>query len=135
MEMSGLRRILTLLYVHAGIDSQTDGQHATSNIPTALSLPLTSNPSNPPPKAALPKATAAGVKEADRAAWMLDPTERSSVTVPAERDHPPSDLTDGYGGEERGARTLGGGVDFFSDLGTERKRKDPNENKPDPNKV
>lgn len=45
------------------------------------------------------------------------------------------DLTDGYGEGSGGGRTLGGGVDFFGSLGTERKRKDPNENKPDPNKV
>ena len=45
------------------------------------------------------------------------------------------DLTDGYGEGSGGARNLGGGVDFFGSLGTERKRKDPNENKPDPNKV
>ncbi|KAJ9116583.1 hypothetical protein QFC20_000515 [Naganishia adeliensis] len=45
------------------------------------------------------------------------------------------DLTDGYGEGSGGGRTLGGGVDFFGSLGTERKRKDPNENKPDPNKL
>lgn len=45
------------------------------------------------------------------------------------------DLTDGYGEGSGGGRNLGGGVDFFGSLGTERKRKDPNENKPDPNKV
>lgn len=45
------------------------------------------------------------------------------------------DLTDGYGEGSGGGRTLGGGVDFFGSLGTERKRKDPNENRPDPNKV
>lgn len=42
-------------------------------------------------------------------------------------------MTDGYG-EEEGKRTLGG-VDFFDGLGTEKKRKDPNEGKPDPSKV
>jgi hypothetical protein len=45
------------------------------------------------------------------------------------------DFTDGYGEGSGGGRNLSGGVDFFGSLGTERKRKDPNENKPDPNKV
>lgn len=65
---------------------------------------------------------------------MLDPTEHASVTIPTDRDRPPGGLTEGYG-DEAGARTLGGGVDFFSDLGIEKKKKDPNENKPDPSKV
>jgi hypothetical protein len=45
------------------------------------------------------------------------------------------DITEGYGEGSGGGRNLGGGVDFFGSLGTERKRKDPDENKPDPNKV
>ena len=43
-------------------------------------------------------------------------------------------LTEDYGDIESDKRTLGGGVDFFSSLGTERKKK-PRENKPDPEKV
>ena len=43
-------------------------------------------------------------------------------------------MTDGYGDEEESNRTLSGGVDFFSALGTEHKRKDPNEGKADPSK-
>ena len=46
-----------------------------------------------------------------------------------------NDMTDGYGDEESSNRTLGGGVDFFSGLGSEHKRKDPNEDKPDPSKL
>lgn len=46
-----------------------------------------------------------------------------------------SDMTDGYGDDESSGRTLDGGVDFFSALGSEHKRKDPNEDKPDPSKL
>jgi len=44
-------------------------------------------------------------------------------------------MTDGYGDEEESSRTLSGGVDFFSALGTEHKRKDPMEQRPDPSKL
>jgi hypothetical protein len=44
-------------------------------------------------------------------------------------------MTDGYGDDESSGRTLDGGVDFFSALGSEHKRKDPNEDKPDPSKL
>jgi hypothetical protein len=44
-------------------------------------------------------------------------------------------MTDGYGDNQDSNRTLASGVDFFSDLGTEHKRKDPSENRPDPSKL
>jgi hypothetical protein len=43
-------------------------------------------------------------------------------------------LTDGYGEPSTSARTLGGGIDFFSSLGKERERK-PKPDLPDPDKV
>jgi len=43
-------------------------------------------------------------------------------------------FTEDYGELSGGSRTLGGGVDFFSSLGTERK-KAPRPDKPDPEKV
>lgn len=46
-----------------------------------------------------------------------------------------SDMTDGYGEDETSNRTLGGGVDFFSALGTEHQRKDPKADLPDPTKL
>lgn len=46
-----------------------------------------------------------------------------------------SDMTDGYGEDESSNRMLGGGVDFFSALGTEHQRKDPKDDKPDPTKL
>ena len=43
-------------------------------------------------------------------------------------------LTEDYGEPAQNTRTMGGGVDFFSSLGTERKKKQ-REEKPDPDKV
>lgn len=71
----------------------------------------------------------------------------SIPTVPSSSsDHPPpakkriivpdpneDSLTEDYG-ESSGARALGGGIDFFSGLGTERKKKQK-EDRPDPEKV
>ena len=68
-------------------------------------------------------------------------TERNtpkSAGLPSGRAMPiesSNDMTDGYGDEEPSNRTLGGGVDFFSALGSEHRRKDPNEDKPDPSKL
>ena len=63
----------------------------------------------------------------------------SSLSAPAPtREIPHSagtGLTEGYGEDDTTSRTLSGGVDFFSSLGTEHKRKDPNETKPDPSKL
>lgn len=42
-------------------------------------------------------------------------------------------FTEDYGEMSGGSRALGGGVDFFSSLGTERKKARPD--KPDPEKV
>ena len=41
---------------------------------------------------------------------------------------------DGYGDAPADARTMSGGVDFFSSLGTERKKKPPPD-RPNPDKV
>ncbi|KAH9933124.1 CwfJ C-terminus 1-domain-containing protein-like protein [Epithele typhae] len=46
---------------------------------------------------------------------------------------PPHDMMDGYGDVPANARTTGGGVDFFSSLGTGRKKKPP-PNQPVPDK-
>jgi len=115
-------------------------QEAASNIPTADSLPITSQVEKA--DAPLPPATSTGTHRRERDAWMLDPgaiATTSTVPMPS-RDVPRSagvggrDMTDGYGEPESSGRTLDGGVDFFSSLGTEHKRKDINEGKPDPAK-
>ncbi|WWD16329.1 hypothetical protein CI109_100755 [Kwoniella shandongensis] len=121
------------------VEKGVHAANAASKIPTSDSLPLRSNPSNP--KADLPYQTATGSNARERDSWMLEPTEGSSSTVPEpSRDIPHtaesgSGLTDGYGEEQLSNRNLGGGMDFFSSMGTERKRKDPNEGKPDPSKL
>jgi hypothetical protein len=68
---------------------------------------------------------------------MLEP---STPSIPAEnhprREFPLDDkdsYMDGYGEASGDARTLGGGVDFFSSLGKERTKARPD--KPDPEKV
>ncbi|WVQ93714.1 hypothetical protein IAU59_000791 [Kwoniella sp. CBS 9459] len=130
------------------VEKGVDAANAASNIPTAGSLPLTSNPSNP--KAALPGTTASGSQTRERDAWMLEPLDGSSSTIPAfSNDIPRSagragpvtsagesgGLTEGYGDEVMSNRNLGGGVDFFAGLGTEHKRKDPKADMPDPSKL
>lgn len=64
---------------------------------------------------------------------MLLPT--TIPTLPADaRVEPDDSMTDDYGEPSEGRRTLGGGVDFFSSLGTDIKRK-PKPQRPDPDKV
>lgn len=112
-----------------------------ADIPTSESLKLTSNatesPQNAPP---LPRLLSAESK-LKRDDWMLEP-EIPVVDNPSSQSHskprivPPDEemsLTEEYGDLEQSKRTLGGGVDFFSSLGTEHKKKRPE--KPDPNKV
>jgi hypothetical protein len=57
---------------------------------------------------------------------------RLSPPVTHASQHDP--FTEGYGEAEGNSRTLTGGVDFFSNLGTERKRKQPKD-RIDPEKV
>ena len=45
------------------------------------------------------------------------------------------DVMDGYGDAPSNARTTNGAVDFFSSLGTDIKKKKPQPDKPDPDKV
>ncbi|KAK8861747.1 hypothetical protein IAR55_002570 [Kwoniella newhampshirensis] len=121
------------------VEKTVDGTDAASKIPTSDALPLTSNPSHA--STALPTKSAAGSQAQERDSWMLDPAEAPSSTVPVPtRDIPQSadstaGMTEGYGDEQVSNRNLGGGMDFFSSMGTERKRKDPNEGKPDPSKL
>lgn len=60
----------------------------------------------------------------------------SSSSRPLVQQFPTGDdsYTDGYAESSVSGRTLGGAVDFFSSLGTEKKRK-PRPDKPDPDKV
>ena len=72
----------------------------------------------------------------------MPPSSSVSAPEPAERPGPSKrvlevgeeSLTEDYGEPVQNLRGLGGGVDFFSSLGTEKRRK-PKEEKPDPEKV
>jgi len=72
--------------------------------------------------------------------WMLLPPSTSIATPDAvsRRPRPQSDidesLTEVYGDSISNSRNLGGGIDFFSSLGTE-KQKPPRPSRPDPDKV
>ncbi|WVQ83928.1 hypothetical protein IAT38_006072 [Cryptococcus sp. DSM 104549] len=126
------------------VEKSIDGADATSSIPTSGSLPLKSNPSGA--TSTLPPASTANT-ETQRDSWMLEPPAGSASTVPAAtRDIPKSagagvystssaGMTEGYGDEQGSNRTLGGGVDFFSSMGTEHKKKDPKADMPDPSKL
>jgi hypothetical protein len=127
-------------------------QYAVANAPAAAGMSLQSHASEPA-EAALPDSTASGSQPRERDSWMLEPTisappvisnpftERNtpkSAGLPSGRSQPiemSNDMTDGYGEEESSNRTLNGGVDFFSALGSEHRRKDPNDDKPDPSKL
>lgn len=119
-------------------------QTAVANIPTAGSLPLKSQVERA--DAPLPHTTATGTERRERDSWMLDPGALDSqpIATSASNSAPKSatlpsstsrDMTDGYGDNQASNRTTDGGVDFFSSLGTEHKRKDLDANKPDPAKA
>lgn len=98
-------------------------------------------------KAALPSSTATTSYPNERQAWMLEPTAEAKPSVSTfftDRNLPKSagvatrpaatDRDDGLTEAERLNRNVEGEVDLFSSLGTEHKRKDPEDNKPDPSK-
>ncbi|KAL0954774.1 hypothetical protein HGRIS_003724 [Hohenbuehelia grisea] len=122
------------MWVEKNIDMDGERVLAT-NIPTAESLKLTSKVSDA--VAALPAATSTESK-LQRDEWMLLPP--SAPTLPVDRsqalqDDPSDDpFTDGFGEPSQNSRTTGGGVDFFSALGTEHKKKEPKNQLPDPDK-
>ncbi|KAI0057848.1 hypothetical protein BV25DRAFT_1841423 [Artomyces pyxidatus] len=119
-------------WVEKNIDMDGEKPLAT-DIPTAESLTLTSRAFSRPGDAPLPPSLHSE-SSLKRDEWMLDP---STATTSAPRAALPAGdegLTEGYGESSQGARTLGGGVDFFSSLGTERQKK-PRPEKPNPDKL
>ncbi|KAF8967089.1 CwfJ C-terminus 1-domain-containing protein-like protein [Flammula alnicola] len=117
-------------------DIGMDGERVlATDIPTAESLKLTStaeaDESSPP----LPHATnTESVLTRDE--WMTLPLSTPALPVDVRPQKPLMDedsYMEEYGEPSGDARTLGGGVDFFSSLGTERK-KAPRPDKPDPEK-
>ncbi|KAF7365385.1 Complexed with Cdc5 protein cwf19 [Mycena venus] len=122
------------LWVEKNIDMDGERPLATT-IPTAESLKLTSSAL---PKGSGPPLPSAGPAESTlkRDDWMLlPPSEPVMPAATPRRVQPPSgdeSFTEDYGETSENQRTLGGGVDFFSSLGTDIKKKRPDQ--PDPNK-
>ncbi|CAE6394587.1 unnamed protein product [Rhizoctonia solani] len=118
------------------VEKNVDGEGSAAavlGIPTAESLKLTSNPSRVPDNAIeLPSNAQITQTKLQRDEWML--LEPGTPTVPVGTPSRPPDravlqtadeMTDGFGEEVRNMRSLGGGVDFFSSLGTEHRKKPP----------
>lgn len=114
------------MWVEKNID--LDGERVlATDIPTAESLKLTSRAQASESDPSLPPAlvTESKLKRDD---WMLEPISSSAEpSRPPAQQFPITDdsLTDGYGEPSGSGRTFGGAVDFFSSLGTEKKRNKP----------
>ncbi|KAF8237164.1 hypothetical protein L208DRAFT_1421678 [Tricholoma matsutake] len=119
------------MWVEKNIDMDGEKVLAT-NIPTAESLKLTSSaipgPSAPEQPPIL--STQTPLKRDD---WMSLPPTTPSLPDDIRKHIKVTDesMTDDYGDASGGQRTLGGGIDFFSNLGTDVKRK-PFQERPDP---
>jgi hypothetical protein len=102
-----------------------------TDIPTAESLKLTSRAHSKPEDPSPPKAVVAesSLKRDD---WMLAPS--TSSVEPRRLEGGDESLTEGYGEPSTSARTLEGGIDFFSSLGKEKEKK-PKPDLPNPDKV
>ncbi|KAI0720519.1 CwfJ C-terminus 1-domain-containing protein-like protein [Cerioporus squamosus] len=120
------------MWVEKNIDM--DGERPlAADIPSAADLELKTRAEERPgdPPLPPPLRTETVLKRDD---WMLMPETTPVVPPSSSIDVPMNeDPTDGYGEPSTNTRTMGGGVDFFSSLGTERKKK-PQANKPDPDK-
>lgn len=114
-------------------------QLLAKDIPAAESLQLASHAQPTEDDPVLPP-TASTESKLQRDEWMLLPSSdaprSSSSSRPLAQQLPTGDdsYTDGYAESSVAGRTPGGAVDFFSSLGTEKKRK-PRPDKPDPDKV
>ncbi|CCA76281.1 hypothetical protein PIIN_10276 [Serendipita indica DSM 11827] len=114
------------MWVERNID--VDGQHpVTTTIPTGASLDIVSTAMESPNDPKLPH-PATTESKLQREEWMM--METSDPVLPTQT--PPlhsaargDSLTEGYGDSESSNRTPSGHVDFFSNLGTEHKRKEP----------
>ncbi|KAI0826861.1 CwfJ C-terminus 1-domain-containing protein-like protein [Trametes gibbosa] len=124
------------MWVEKNIDM--DGEVVlAANIPSGRDMKLTSRAEERPGDPPLPPSlhTESTLK---RDEWMLMPptappaaTSRSSDTAMAVDE----DIMDGYGESSRDARTTSGAVDFFSSLGIEVRKKKPEPDIPDPDKL
>lgn len=102
-------------------------QPLATDIPTSDSLNLTSSAETKPSDPSLPPAgsTQTSLKRDD---WILAPPSSLIAPTNAVRTQLPTgdeSFTDEYGDAQKDSRNVGGGVDFFSSLGTETKKKRP----------
>lgn len=90
-----------------------------TDIPSAQALSITSHATSSTSDPLLPPshATESSLKRDD---WMMEPPSAAPVVV---NSHTDDSFMEDYGETESG-RTLAGGVDFFSSLGTEHKKKE-----------
>ncbi|KZT28863.1 hypothetical protein NEOLEDRAFT_1129124 [Neolentinus lepideus HHB14362 ss-1] len=122
------------MWMEKNIDMEGEQPLAT-DIPTAESLKLTSSATEKPEDPPLPPSVRTGTA-LKRDDWMLaSPTAPAvpPMTSTARTSTGDMSMTDDYGEPEQNQRRLDGSVDFFSGLGTERKKKPPPE-KLDPDK-
>ncbi|KAF8133995.1 CwfJ C-terminus 1-domain-containing protein-like protein [Boletus edulis] len=114
------------MWVEKNIDMDGE-QLLAKDIPTAESLKLTSHAQATKDDPLLPPTTTTETR-LQRDEWMVLPSSSSRPLPTGDESY-----TDDYGGPSDSGRTLGGAVDFFSSLGTEKKRK-PQPDKLDPDK-
>ncbi|KAI0770353.1 CwfJ C-terminus 1-domain-containing protein-like protein [Fomes fomentarius] len=121
------------MWVEKNIDMEGEVPLA-AGIPSAADLNLTTRAEERPGDPPLPPPTRTETV-LKRDEWMLMPSSTPIVPASSSRGTPmEEDPTDGYGDPSSNARTMGGTVDFFSSLGTERKKKQQQPDKPDPDK-
>ncbi|KAH0832186.1 CwfJ C-terminus 1-domain-containing protein-like protein [Lanmaoa asiatica] len=126
------------MWVEKNIDIDGDRVSSRKGHTDRRSLKLTSQARASEEDPVLPPTTSTETR-LQRDEWMLTPPSDtplpSSSSRPLAQQFPTGDdsYTDGYTESSVSGRTLGGAVDFFSSLGTERKRK-PQPDKPDPDK-
>ena len=115
-------------------DINLDGEHVVgTDIPTAESLRLRASAVDGPLLDDLPQSesTESKLKRDD---WMVELQPKGGDQGLSRLAQNEDSLTEDYGEPSTGARTMSG-VDFFSSLGTEHKRRKPHSNRPDPDKA
>ncbi|KAG1775819.1 CwfJ C-terminus 1-domain-containing protein-like protein [Suillus placidus] len=126
------------MWVEKNIDNDGERLLAT-DIPTAESLKITSHATAGEADPPLPPNLTTETR-LQRDEWMLMPSggvaEPLNSSRPSAQGLPTGDetFTEDYGESSSSQRTPARGVDFFSSLGTERKRP-PRPDKPDPDKI
>ncbi|PIL22586.1 hypothetical protein GSI_15275 [Ganoderma sinense ZZ0214-1] len=118
------------MWVEKNIDMEGEVPLAT-DIPSGEDLKLKSRAQELPGDPPLPQPTRTETK-LKRDEWMLMPENNLPAPASSTNSIPMNDdPMDGYGEPSTNARTTGGTVDFFSSLGTERK-KPPRPDRPNP---